>query len=311
MADQNNKILAYVSTLKKFEAALELFGPTYYDNSIVFIEDTQQIYTHGTYFDGGGINWLVVKEGILQKGEDRFNIWYCDYDEFSSIEKADSVLSIVNYVVTAGEFALGMAPGEIAVGTRLFKGDTLLRLIMDEMLLENDIELEDGFKISPDNFPGVIKQLFKLLKGYRPEEPTNPGENIYWGTTDGQESIYEDQYNTNWGDLESGEITEGNLYWNDLTVGGSGEVGIYWGTTDGRESIAEKDYNTNWGSTVDDKQTEGDQYWNDLTVGGSGEVGINDDIYWGTTNGQESIAEKDYNTNWDDNSDFESTWNTL
>ena len=41
MVNQNNKILAYVSTLKKFEAALELFGATYYDNSIVFIEDTQ------------------------------------------------------------------------------------------------------------------------------------------------------------------------------------------------------------------------------------------------------------------------------
>jgi hypothetical protein len=111
--------------------------------------------------------------------------------------------------------------------------------------------------------------------------------------------------------LESGEITEGNLYWNDLTVGGSGEVGIYWGTTDGQESIYEKDYNTNWGSTADDKQSDGDQYWNDLTVGESGEVGIEDDIYWGTTDGQESVAEKDYNTNWDDSSDFESTWNSL
>jgi hypothetical protein len=38
---KSEKILAYVKTLEKFEAALVLFGEDYYDNSVVFIEDTQ------------------------------------------------------------------------------------------------------------------------------------------------------------------------------------------------------------------------------------------------------------------------------
>ena len=225
MAKRSEKILAYVSKLKKFEAALEVFGPDYYDNSVVFIEDTQQIYTHGTYFNGGGVNWQELKNGILEKGEEKFKIWYCSQSEFESYSDiTPNILSIVNYIVTAGTGALGMVPGETITGTRLWKGSDLLRLIMDEMLLENEIELDESNIIYPDNFPGVIKQLFKLLKGYVP--PTPQGDAIFWGTTTGQESVHEELYETNWGDLESGEITEGNLYWNDMSIGGSGEVGI-------------------------------------------------------------------------------------
>jgi hypothetical protein len=88
---------------------------------------------------------------------------------------------------------------------------------MDEMLLENEIELEDGFKISPDTFPGVIKQLFKLLKSFT-------STNIYWGNTSGLESVYDNGYIATWGNdkIES----QSNQYWNDLSVSDSGEVGV-------------------------------------------------------------------------------------
>lgn len=210
---KSEKILAYVSTLKKFESALEIFGSDYYDNSVVFIEDTQQIYTHGTYFDGGGINWQELHDGILEKGEERFKIWYCTQSEFESYSTiTPNILSIVNYIVTAGEFALGMIPGETAIGTRLFKGDTLLRLIMDEMLLENDIILDEGVKISPDNFPGVIMQLFKVLKEY-----VTTGDSVYWGDTYiVDSSIADPGYNSTWGNTSQINSAGGNSGWNEL-----------------------------------------------------------------------------------------------
>lgn len=213
---KSEKILAYVSKLKKFEAALEIFGKDYYDNSVVFIEDTQQIYTHGTYFDGGGINWQELKDGVLTKGEERFNIWYCSQSEFESYSDiTPNILSIVNYIVTCGEGALGALPGTQFNGKRLWKGQELLRLIMDEMLLENEIVLDDVYKIYPDTFPGVIMQLFKVLKEYIP--PTPQGDAIFWGDTYiVDSSIAESDYKSTWGNTSEINSAGGNSGWSDL-----------------------------------------------------------------------------------------------
>lgn len=214
MAKQSEKILAYVSTLKKFEAALEIFGKDYYDNSVVFIEDTQQIYTHGTYFDGGGINWQELKDGVLTKGEERFNIWYCSQSEFESYSNiASSVLSIVNYIVTCGEGALGALPGTQFDGKRLWKGQELLRLIMDEMLLENEIVIDEVYKIYPDTFPGVIMQLFKVLKEY-----VTTGDSVYWGDTYiVDSSIADPGYDSTWGNTSEINSSDGDSTgWNEL-----------------------------------------------------------------------------------------------
>lgn len=204
---KSEKILAYVSTLQKFEAALEIFGSDYYDNSVVFIEDTQQIYTHGTYFDGGGINWQELKDGVLTKGEERFNIWYCSQSDFESYSDITSnILSIVNYIVTCGEGALGAQPGTQFNGKRLYKGQEQIRLIMDEMLLENEIELGNNIKIVPDTLPGIIKQLFKLLK-YTPTE----GGDEYWNELGGPVTPDEPESNDiTWGDVDEPESAQTN-----------------------------------------------------------------------------------------------------
>ena len=111
-------------------------------------------------------------------------------------------LSIVNYIVTCGEGALGAEPGTQFNGKRLYKGQEQLRLIMDEMLLENEIELGNNIKIVPDTLPGIIKQLFKILKTTPTEggdeywnelgDPVNPDEpesgDIIWGDVGEPES---------------------------------------------------------------------------------------------------------------------------
>ena len=212
---KSEKILAYVSTLKKFESALEIFGSDYYDNSVVFIEDTQQIYTHGTYFDGGGINWQELHDGILKNGEERFKIWYCNQSEFESYSDiTPNILSIVNYIVTAGEGALGMTSGETAIGTRLWKGSNQLRLIIDEMLLENEIELGNDSKIVPDTFPGVIKQLYQLLKN-----SSGTGGDEYWNELDG--SNEPESGDILWGDVDEAESAKTNTPQNWASVSSS------------------------------------------------------------------------------------------
>ena len=227
---KSEKILAYVSKLEKFEAALEIFGSDYYDNSVVFIEDTQQIYTHGTYFDGGGINWQELHDGILEKGEERFKIWYCTQSEFESYSGiASNILSIVDYIVTCGEGALGAQPGTQFNGKRLYKGQEQLHLIIDEMLLEKEIELGNNIKIVPDTLPGVIKQLFNILK-FTPTEggdeywneldgPVKPDEpesgDIKWGDVDIQNSAVTAQPQT-WGSISNPGNVASSSIWNKL-----------------------------------------------------------------------------------------------
>lgn len=267
MAIKNNKILAYVSTLKKFQAALEIFGSDYYDNSVVFIEDTQQIYTHGTYFDGGGINWSVLKEGILSKGEDRFNIVYCSKEDFEQwSEKSKSVLSIVNYIVTGGKGALGMNPGDTFVGTRFWKGDTLLRLIMDEMLLENEIVLDNTYKIYPDTFPGVIMQLFNIFKNFGPIEPDTDCSCI-WGDLDSGQVIPDGKCACSWGDLDLGTSSSGDdcCIWNDLDAPVTTNE-IFWGDTEiNNSSSATLGYDSTWGDINTSNSSSGSgSSWNEL-----------------------------------------------
>jgi hypothetical protein len=67
------------------------------------------------------------------------------------------VLALVDHIVTAGAGALGVDPDTPLHGTHLYKGDKRIDLIMNDMILENEIQLNDKYKIVPDNFVGVIK----------------------------------------------------------------------------------------------------------------------------------------------------------
>lgn len=220
MAKTSNKILAYVKKRENFDIALE--NDLIKDDSIVFIEDTQQIYTHGTYFDGGGLNWQVIEASQVLKGEEKFGILQCNREDFEGLSsKSAGVLALVDYIVTAGQGALGVAPGTRLQGTHLYKGDQRIDLIMNDMILENEIQLNDKFKIVPDNFVGVIKQLFNIISGnsggddywndldgpVTPDEPTGSG--IIWGDVDKSNSAVGDEEQT-WANVTQTNMAGGS-----------------------------------------------------------------------------------------------------
>lgn len=231
MENSSKKILAYVSTLENFRNALGKFGQAYYDNSVVFIGDTQQVYTHGVYFDGGGMNWSVIEDGILAKGEERFNIWYCSKEEFESYSNiASGVLSIVNYIITSGINSQGVKPGTQLNGKRLWKGDEQLQLVMDEMILEKDVKLSTNVKIVPDTLPGVLKQLFIILKYNTP----SVGGDEYWIELGGPDEPEEPEEPENmdiiFGDVDvpNSAITKPPQTWGTISQPGSSVSSTFW-----------------------------------------------------------------------------------
>ena len=78
---------------------------------------------------------------------------------------------------------------------------------MDEMLLENEIELGNNIKIVPDTLPGIIKQLYQLLKN-----SSGTGGDEYWNDLDGGDTP---QGNNTWGDVDkpgSAETTDPQIW---------------------------------------------------------------------------------------------------
>lgn len=219
MAKTSNKILAYVKKRENFDIALE--NDLIKDDSIVFIEDTQQIYTHGTYFDGGGLNWQVIEASQVLKGEEKFGILQCTREDFGGLSsKSAGVLALVDYIVTAGQSSLGVAPGTPLQGTHLYKGDKRIDLIMNDMILENEIQLNDKYKIVPDNFVGVIKQLFNIISG-------NLGDD-YWNELDGPNEP--ESGDILWGDVEDPYSAQTNKpqTWASITSSVSPNSSSFW-----------------------------------------------------------------------------------
>ena len=88
------------------------------------------------------------------------------------------------------------------------------------MILENEIQLNDKFKIVPDNFVGVIKQLFNIISSnsgddywndldgpVTPDEPTGSG--IIWGDVDKSNSAVGDEEQT-WANVTQTNMAGGS-----------------------------------------------------------------------------------------------------
>lgn len=72
-----NKTLIHFNKKEKFEE--ELANNNILDNSIVFIQDSKEISTHGTIYNS--VNWSTIDENtIVNSNPDLYEILNLDYD---------------------------------------------------------------------------------------------------------------------------------------------------------------------------------------------------------------------------------------